>query len=467
MANISGIPLSSISQIAGTNITSVINIGGLATSGIPGWPTAGPTCDRFETTYSEISLIAAANSPDIFNIEAGNDNRFYAEDFCGSDTNFADTGYYVVNTGRNLLYFYWNSETKDLIPQEPPAAGPTATAAPSFGIGELISGVSAPNITRGTWTGTGNISYLYKFYSDGGLIQTQGPFPFTNSKGDIIDTQPYFMPDNTVLFTTIRLEVSATDDVGTTTEYVEIRVSDSKLNTFLANSGITDPTRIAALEYLQKAILTSTSQLGSSAVNLDYYPFAGETAEQNKWSLSNPSEYLNFSGNWIHDRNGSQANYGIAQSTRPYTNSFNNVQFAYGMYTNTNNVEDFRDLRLDTGIYGAWDFGANRQVNGLNKVYWTAGATEYTSNDSAGSVGLSGLFRAQQSGLNRVSVISGGNLQSPVIFGGQWPLYIDSVFIIGGATKNYQFAFIGNFIGSESVIELNTILQTYNSMLGR
>jgi len=137
------------------------------------------------------------------------------------------------------------------------------------------------------------------------------------------------------------------------------------------------------------------------------------------------------------------------------------------MYTNTNNVEDFRDLRLDTGIYGAWDFGANRQVNGLNKVYWTAGATEYTSNDSAGSVGLSGLFRAQQSGLNRVSVISGGNLQSPVIFGGQWPLYIDSVFIIGGATKNYQFAFIGNFIGSESVIELNTILQTYNSMLGR
>jgi hypothetical protein len=344
--------------------------------------------------------------------------------------------------------------------------GPTATTAPSFGVSELISGVT-PNITRGTWTGTGNISYTYKFYSDGGLISTQGPFPFTNSKGNIIDSPPYFAPGPTVLFTTIRLEVSATDDVGTTTEYAEVRVSDSKLNTFLANSGITDPTRIAALEYLQKAILTSTSQLGSSDVNLDYYPFAGETAEQNKWSLSNPSEYLNFSGNWIHDRHGSQANYGIAQSTRPYTNSFNNIQFAYGMYTNTNNIEDFRDLRLDTGIYGAWDFGANRRVNGLNKVYWTAGATEYTSNDSAGSLGLSGLFRAQPSGTNSVSVISGGSMQTAVLFGGSWPLYINSVFIIGGATKNYQFAFIGNFITGPQVVELNTILQTYNSMLGR
>jgi hypothetical protein len=275
------------------------------------------------------------------------------------------------------------------------------------------------------------------------------------------------MPYDTVLFTTIRLEVSATDDVGTTTEYVDIRVTDSTLNTFLANSGITDPTRVAALEYLQKSLLTSTSQI-LSQTNLDYYPFAGETAEQNKWSLRNPSEYLNFSGNWVHNSNGSQANYGIAQSTRLYNNSFANTQFAYGMYTNTNNIEDFRDLRLDTGIYGVWDFGANRLVNGLNKVYWTAGATEYTNNDSAGSLGLSGLFRTQQSGLNLMSVISGGSMQTAVSFGGgQWPLYINSVFTIGGATKNYQFAFIGNFITGPQVTELNTILQTYNSMLGR
>jgi hypothetical protein len=66
-----------------------------------------------------------------------------------------------------------------------------------------------------------------------------------------------------------------------------------------------------------------------------------------------------------------------------------------------------------------------------------------------------------------MSVISGGSMQTAVTFAGNFGLYNSSIFIVGNGTKNYQFAFIANYITGEQVTELNTILQTYNSMLGR
>jgi hypothetical protein len=358
----------------------------------------------------------------------------------------------------------------------PPPTGPVNLTAPSFGTSQLVYGEYSSTLDRGTWTGTGDITYVYNFYSNGLLLQTQGPFPTPNPKGGFFDQQPFIIFGPAQLFTTIRLEVVATDDLGSTSAHTDLKLTEPKLNTFLANSGITNPTRVAALEYLQKAILTSTSQLNISDMNLDYYPFAGETDEQNKWSLGNPSEYLQFIGTWSHSSNGSQANYGIAQSTRAYNNSFNNIQFAYGMYTNTNEDSSIDDLRL-LQTYGnqsyAWSFRPQQRVAGVNKVYWTAVTTtgvvqEFTVNLSAGSVGLSGLYRSRSNtGVNEMSVISGGSMQTAITFAGNFGLYNNSVFIVGNGTKNYQFAFIANYITGEQVTELNTILQTYNSMLGR
>jgi hypothetical protein len=64
-------------------------------------------------------------------------------------------------------------------------------------------------------------------------------------------------------------------------------------------------------------------------------------------------------------------------------------------------------------------------------------------------------------------VISAGIQQDPVSFYGNFGPYNSSPFTIGHGTKNYQFAFIANFLTNEQTTELNTILQTYNSMLGR
>lgn len=94
MANISGILLSSISQIAGTNITSVINIGGLATSGIPGWPTAGPSCTTVYYGYSDGRRSAPGDSCTAppYEYALGNDGVLYYAGACG--TVQAAPGYY-------------------------------------------------------------------------------------------------------------------------------------------------------------------------------------------------------------------------------------------------------------------------------------------------------------------------------------------------------------------------------------
>ena len=477
MAKISGVSVELITKLGGVQKALVRKLGNKLTAELGFGPdyNPGPTCETWSMSYSSVSLADAVNNGTGINVEIGDNGIWYAEGSCGNFT--AGTGYYFLDDGNGeVFYFYWDAETEELSQLEAPAVGPTNTSAPSFGTSQLVLN-QYPTISRGSWTGTGNITYVYKWYSDSILIQTDGPYPRAGGKG-IEDFQPSFNIANSAnyLFTTIRLEIDATDDVGTTTQSIELKLTDSTLNTFLTNSGITNPTRVAAVEYLRKAILTSTTILYNSDLQLDYYPFAGETDEQNKWSLGNPSEYLQFIGQWSHSANGSQANYGIAQSTRAYNNSFNNIQFAYGMYTNTDEVSAIDDLRL-IQTYGnqsyAWSFRPQQIVNGVNKVYWTSVSTtgvvqEFTGNLSAGSMGLSGLYRNRSNtGVNEMYVISGGSMQTAVTFAGNYGPYNSSTFIIGNGTKNYQFAFIANYITGEQVTELNTILQTYQSMLGR
>ena len=474
MAQISGVEVQSIVNMYGVASTSIISIIGVETINLPGWPSAGPSCETWSMSYSSVSLADAVNNGMGINVEIGDNGIWYLEASCGNEK--AETGYYFYDDRRRQYYWYWDAETQELSQLEPPAAGPTNTTSPSFGTSQLVFR-EYPTATRGTWTGTGNISYTYKIYSNDSLLLTQGPFPYTDEKGGTVDSPPQLnsiLVNKNYLFTTIRLEVIATDDVGTTTEQVELKMTEGKLNTFLSNSGITDQTRIAALEYLQNELILADYlyDYNTSGPIIDYYPFAGETEYQNKWSLGKPAEYLNFSGNWSHNPNGSQTDNSTATSTKLWNNpNFGGTALTFGAYISNEVSEASVDMSLQSFV-NTWSLGAKRSVSGIEKTYFTTpGRPANTDVDTDTSRGLFEIYH-QSSVLNNTyynsARVFNGTVDTTINTGFGQPANPNSgTFIIGGnsSTKNFQFAYNG--WGSAASSTLAGILQTYNSMLGR
>jgi hypothetical protein len=579
MAKVSGVSVELISKFNGVPKQLVRKLGNIVTANLGFGPdyNPGPTCERFTATYSEISLSAAANSPDIFNIEAGNDGRFYSDGFCGDDTKLAATGYYVVNTGRNLLYFYWNSETKDLIPQDPPAAGPTntsvitvsdrissysgntlipLTAGEDFeitaqrienllNISDIINPQFAHNISiqgdRGSWTGTGDIFYTYNWYLDDTLVNTSGPWPQFNSKSGEMEDYPTSQQGFNLLALgkTIKFEVVAVDDNGTTTESILIPVTDPIFDTYLSNTSITDPTTISALRYLRREMLTPRANYFGpyepgafyilESLLIDYYPIAGNTRDQHKWSMKNPNHSLQFEGNltgyrpsyWEHNDAGmystdtsNQNNNIVSEYSASYyaTPNSASIGFVFGIFSNTSNSSFFNEqnvipvARLENiAVPGDEGFSYNPAFTNSTSPFNRRSIARYQANpftygtfdtwNSFDTNGLSGLI--VRDGTNFSNLGNAANIYGDMITSGsvnasngstisdwfitqsnQLPTPAYSLQVHGAHPLNIQFIYSSKlpmykespfytFGTQEFITHLNNIIKTYNSMLGR
>lgn len=410
MAKISGVSVELITKLGGVSKQLVRKLGGKLTAELGFGPdyNPGPFCDQIFAYYHETSLqtayqkfLDALEGTEIY-IEFDRDNNFfYQEGQCGQNDSYATTGYYVFDFGKGeIAYFYWNGATQTLTPQEPPAAGPTNST--SITVSERRSSYSGNTLIpltpgvdfeitaqridtllntsdivnpqfahnfilrgdRGSWSGTGNLSYTYKWYIDNTLVNTSGPWPQFNPKtGEMEDyTTPEYSFDLSTIGTTIKFEVIVTDDNGTTTESVLIPVTDPTLNTYLSNTGITDPTTISALKYLRQEMLTPRANYSGpyepgafyilESLLIDYYPIAGNTRDQHKWSMKNPNYTLQFEGNlvgsrpsyWEHtsagmystDTSNSNNNIISEYSANYYaTSNSASIGFAFGVFSNT------------------------------------------------------------------------------------------------------------------------------------
>jgi hypothetical protein len=346
-----------------------------------------------------------------------------------------------------------------------------------------------------------------------------------------------------VLGKTIKFEVVAEDDTGTTTESILIPVTDPMFNTYLSNTGITDQTTISALSYLRREMLTPRANYSGPYENgafyilesllIDYYPIAGNTRNQHKWSMKNPDYAFQFEGNlagfrtsyWGHNSSGMYStdtqnnnNAIVSEYSTTYnaTPASGSIGFAFGMYTNTDYT---RPLGSNTGVVylNGFRYDPSYITYATNSAgyitnYYTGSAGNYVPNlsngdpfgyttgypwakgfTSNGSLGLSGLI--VQDGTNYTNysnnskvygkVFTSGSIDSewlftdwPITGSNQLPTPDTRLQITGDHPWNIQFIYATklpiyrespyNTYGSAYYLQqLNTVIKTYQSMLGR
>lgn len=500
-------------------------------------------------------------------------NILYKEDpSTNSSPRYADPGYYSDGI---TIYSWINDGWSEYAPCVPTGPGPTLTspitlqervyystgvtytsleANSTFPItNQVISNkMQDPNFTsngyadtfylfsdRGEWSGTGDITYMYKWYIDGNLVNSAGPYPYFNAKSGQMEDDP----NSSTGFTTneigksITFEVVATDANGATTESISINVEDPVLNTYLRNTGITDSTTIDALKYLRRQMLKPRANSLYGDVNYvfynfeslltDYYPIAGNTRDQQKWSMKNPDYAFQFEGNlagfrtsyWGHNSSGMYStdtqnnnNAIVSEFSTTYnaTPASGSIGFAFGMYTNTDYT---RPLGSNTGVVylNGFRYDPSYITYATNSAgyitnYYTGSVAAFGTNfpqmtpyvwakgfTSNGSLGLSGLI--VQDGTNHTNysynskvygkVFTSGSIFSewlftdwPITGSNQLPTPDTRLQITGDHPWNIQFVYATklpiyretpyNTYGSAYYLQqLNTVIKTYQSMLGR
>ena len=103
MAQISGIPVENITNMYGANVTSIISIGGISTSSIPGWPSGGG-CETLSLGHSSFPppTQACINPQNDYQFDSTNNILYGVGEPCGGTP--APDGFY--SDGRTIYSWF-------------------------------------------------------------------------------------------------------------------------------------------------------------------------------------------------------------------------------------------------------------------------------------------------------------------------------------------------------------------------
>jgi hypothetical protein len=257
--------------------------------------------------------------------------------------------------------------------------------------------------------------------------------------------------------------------------------NDADAYSFLNATGITDA-------IIRSAIIN----LVISLKNFDIwpkmyaiYPMVGGTSTTHKFNLKNPSDTdaayrLSFVGGWTHSANGALPN-----GTNGYANTFlntntivsNSAHLSY--YTRTNSA--FGN-ELPMGILNELNGG-----DGLNlAIRRSANQVSFRATENGGALGLvdststdsRGLTTGSITASNSRKVYKNASLLNTTTTNVTWgrvafPIYIGAAYQLVAGTPNFytnkecSFASIGEGLTDINVSNLYTIIQTFQTALGR
>ena len=406
-----------------------------------------------------------------------------------------------INTTNATSISYIASISTTNIPGWPSATGsvPTLLSTPIWLTtgSQYIDSPSALSVTAtsGSWALTGGTgSYVYKWFVSGTLVQTEySPF-FETGKDGAPGIWVFLQPSlggsvtSSYLFQPISLQITASNGYGSASTQIDAVVTDHLYNSYVSNSGITDSTTLNALQYLQKELRNEY------AIDWlpDYYPLAGTTKDQQKWSMRQPNNYLDFSSGWTFNNSGSQATGTGSFATSSY---ISNLATGLLFYSATDTIVT-NTASFDIGLYDTYNPNVNL-IEIYTKVTASMGNPFYhmifVSTYSAGAGSNVDIYRNNNptSGWYGTRIVQGQTYTySPIITGSILPdtRYVqDTQFggtklVLGGrhnpsqitgsfsSTKLYQFVALDAGVYLDpyyNVKGLKHIVQTYNSMLGR
>jgi hypothetical protein len=108
MAQISGIPVENITNMYGIDAATIVSIGGIPTTSIPGWPSGGPTCTDSVFSYGEAPGIACGADAEFYSFDENN-SLLYLFGYCNDENYYAPEGFYVDNS-RSI--FWWHLDRR-------------------------------------------------------------------------------------------------------------------------------------------------------------------------------------------------------------------------------------------------------------------------------------------------------------------------------------------------------------------
>lgn len=245
---------------------------------------------------------------------------------------------------------------------------------------------------------------------------------------------------------------------------------DANAEAFINAAGITDRTQAAAINIMVTDLKTNNLWTKFNAI----YPFVGGNATAHKFNLINSADSdaafrLNFVGGWTHSANGAQPN-----GTNGYANTFINSQTTLtntsthiSVYSRTvavnNQVEigSYDGSSLFTQIRAAVNaaFGSTSAVLNFTTTtdargFWLA--TKRANNDR----------EAYLNGASQVTVTTNDGSAFPnlnMFIGARNDNGTANVF----SNKQLAFATIGSGLTDAEVSTLNTIVQIFQTTLGR
>jgi hypothetical protein len=265
---------------------------------------------------------------------------------------------------------------------------------------------------------------------------------------------------------------------------------DPDAQAFITAAGITDPTQQSAINTLVLSLKSNSLWTKMEAI----YPFVGGTSTTHKFNLKNPADTdgafrLVFFGGATHDANGVTFN-----GTTGYADTFwipsvqiSSTEYAStSLYSRTNSITS--TIRTDMAVNN-FNYGGNTGAFVLAPGYSTASVTCYFQcdlpnaytythyNAQGANANTTGFYSAYQSATtiaiykNGSIVGSNNNAKSATR---SYPA--QSVFIGADrynnsprrySNKNLAFAHIGTIMTDGDMSNLYTIVQAYQTTLGR